>query len=310
MILTVTLNPSIDISYFVDHFQLDTVNRTTKITKTPGGKGLNVTRVLKQMNIPVLATGFIGGHIGELLKEGLDYAKIQHSFSPIKGETRDCIAILSENKQTEVLEAGPTISEEEISAFLEHFSVLIKDTELITISGSLPEGFSPDFYQQLLALAAKEKRPVLLDTSGNYMYHALAGKHKPFLIKPNHHEIAEFLQKKASKDIEVLRDYLNDPLFDDIEYIIVTLGSEGALIKNKETLFKASLPKIDVVSPVGSGDASLAGIAAALFKQQDLETAIKTSMTAGLLNTLEAQTGSINIKKFDDYFKQIHIKEL
>lgn len=310
MILTVTLNPSIDISYFVDHFQLDTVNRTAGVKKTPGGKGLNVARVLKQMNISVLATGFIGGHIGELLKEGLDLAEIQHSFSPIKGETRNCIAVLSENKQTEVLEAGPTITEEETSAFLEHFSALIKDTELITISGSLPEGFSPDFYQQLLALAEKEECPVLLDTSGNYMYHALAGKHKPFLIKPNHHEIADLLQKKASKDIHVLMDYLKEPLFDEIQYIVVTLGGEGALIKNKEKFFKASLPKIDAVSPVGSGDASLAGIAAALFNQQDLETVIKTSMTAGLLNTLEAQTGFINMEKFDDYFEQIHIKEL
>lgn len=310
MILTVTLNPSIDISYFIDQFHLDAVNRTAKITKTAGGKGLNVARVLKQLNAPVLATGFVGGHTGNLLKEGLDQADIHHSFSPISGETRNCIAILSENKQTEILEAGPAITEEETDAFLKHFSALIKTAELITVSGSLPEGFSPDFYQQLLSLAAKEKKPVLLDSSGRYLHHALTGEHKPFLIKPNHHEIAELLQKEASKENEVLMDYLNAPLFDGVEYIVVTLGSEGALIKNRKKYFRASLPKIDVVSPVGSGDASLAGIAAALSRHQDLETVFKTSMTAGILNTLEARTGHINMDNFAHYFEKIHIKEL
>ncbi|MGL4695637.1 hexose kinase [Enterococcus larvae] len=311
MLLTVTLNPSIDISYFIDSFQLDTVNRTNQVTKTPGGKGLNVTRVLHQLSIPVTATGFLGGHTGELLKDGLDQLGIQHSFSSCTGETRNCIAVLSENKQTEILESGPTITDDEISRFLEHFAALLKaDTELITISGSLPKGFPDDFYQVLISRAAEANCNVLLDSSGTYLQQALTGKDKPYLIKPNHHEIAELLQVEPSCEPETLIHYLQNPIFEGVAYIVVTLGAAGALIKHGNSYYKASLPKIQAVSPVGSGDASLAGMAAALYQKKSLPDLLKTGMTTGLLNTLEAQTGTINIDKFNDYFDQILVEEL
>ena len=310
MILTVTLNPSVDISYFVDQFQLDTVNRTGQITKTPGGKGLNVTRVLKQLGTPVTATGFLGGHIGELLKQGLDQAEIQHSFSPIEGETRNCIAVLSQDQQTEILEAGPQISEPEAADFLQHFEALLEDHQLVTISGSLPKGVPTDFYQQLLTLAAKAGRPVLLDTSGEALRHSLSGAHKPYLIKPNHHEIAELLHKESSKQIEELKSDLQHPLFEGVPYIVVTLGADGALIKHQQAFYKAELPVIHAVSPVGSGDASLSGMAAGLFKQQELASVFKTAMTTGLLNTLETQTGHIDMNQFAYYYNQIQINQL
>ncbi|WP_086350128.1 1-phosphofructokinase family hexose kinase [Candidatus Enterococcus clewellii] len=311
MLLTVTLNPSIDISYFVDNFQMDHVNRTDKVTKTPGGKGLNVSRVLHQLKIPVTATGFLGGHTGELLKDGLDQLEIKHSFSPCAEETRNCIAILSENKQTEILEPGPTIKQDEINQFLKNFTVLLKTgIEWVTLSGSLPQGCPDDFYQTLLALSEKEKCKVLLDSSGPYLQKALAGKNKPYLIKPNHQELADLLQKKPSRNTETLLDYLKDPLFDGVSYIVVTLGAEGALIKNGDNYYKASLPKIQAINPVGSGDASLAGIAAALYHKKSLSDVLKTGMTTGLLNTLEAQTGTIDIDHFNDYFDQIHVEKL
>lgn len=311
MLLTVTLNPSIDISYFVDSFQLDDVNRADQVTKTPGGKGLNVSRVLHQLEIPVTATGFLGGHTGELVKDGLDQLGIKHAFAPCAGETRNCIAILSENKQTEILESGPVITSKEVDQFLKKFTSLIKtDIEWITISGSLPQGFPEDFYQVLLSHATKENCKVLLDSSGKYLYQALTGKDKPYLIKPNHHELAELLQKDTSKNIGQLLNYLQNPLFDGVSYIVVTLGAEGALIKNGDSYYKASLPKIQAVSPVGSGDASLAGFAAALYQKKALSDIVKTGMTTGLLNTLEHQTGSINTEHFKDYFDQILVEKL
>lgn len=310
MILTVTLNPSIDISYFVDTFQLDAVNRTELVTKTAGGKGLNVTRVLQQLNVPVKATGFLGGYTGERVKEGLNQMGIQHSFSPIKEETRNCIAILSENRQTEILEAGPKITEKEIAAFLEHFHSLLKTSDLITISGSLPKDFPADFYQILLEQATLEKCPVLLDTSGKSLYHALSGKFKPYLIKPNHHEIAELLNKKASKTIDSLITDLKNPLFDEVEYIVVTLGADGALLKHGTSYYRARLPKITPISPVGSGDASLAGMAAAIQQKKTITDILKTGMTTGILNTLETQTGTINVKNFDSFFDQMIIDQI
>ncbi len=124
MILTVTLNPSIDISYPLDELTLDTVNRVSEVKKTAGGKGLNVTRVLSEIGDNVTATGFIGGKLGDFLTSRLDQNGIQHRFFKIHGETRNCIAILHEGLQTEVLEAGPMIDQDEADGFLNHFRYL------------------------------------------------------------------------------------------------------------------------------------------------------------------------------------------
>ncbi|MDN5810610.1 MAG: PfkB family carbohydrate kinase, partial [Tetragenococcus koreensis] len=103
MIISVTMNPSVDISYPLENFKLDTVNRVTNTTKTAGGKGLNVARVLQQTGANVLASGMIGGHLGEFIQTELENKKIQHDFFTINGQTRNCIAILHEGKQTEIL---------------------------------------------------------------------------------------------------------------------------------------------------------------------------------------------------------------
>ena len=124
MIVTVTMNPSIDISYLLDHLKLDTVNRTSQVTKTPGGKGLNVTRVIHDLGGDVIATGVLGGFHGAFIANELKKANIPQAFTSIKEETRDSIAILHEGNQTEILEAGPTVSPEEISNFLENFDQL------------------------------------------------------------------------------------------------------------------------------------------------------------------------------------------
>ena len=108
MILTITMNPSIDISYPLDDFKLDTVNRVKNVRKTAGGKGLNVTRILKQLDAKVVASGLIGGFLGEEIKKDLTSNYIAHDFLPISGETRNCIAVLHKGQQTEILESGST----------------------------------------------------------------------------------------------------------------------------------------------------------------------------------------------------------
>ena len=130
MILTVTMNPSIDISYPLDVLQLDTVNRVTEVSKTAGGKGLNVTRVLSEIQDPVAATGLLGGRTGQFILDHLGKG-IEERFFEIAGDTRNCIAILHEGKQTEILEKGPTISEKEGQDFLDHYRHLVEQVEVV-----------------------------------------------------------------------------------------------------------------------------------------------------------------------------------
>ncbi|QQK07010.1 1-phosphofructokinase [Miniphocaeibacter halophilus] len=310
MIVTVTLNPSIDISYRLEEFLIDDVNRTDKVSKTPGGKGLNVTRVLKQLNANVLATGFIGGRTGEFLEDGLKDLSIDTSFLKVKGNTRNCIAVLHEGKQTEILESGEEISKEEQEEFLSLFEKIIKKASVVTISGSVPPGIASDYYEELLKIAGRNNIKVILDTSGNSLKNiVLNSEIKPYCIKPNETEIKQIEGKEINTKKELI-EYLNSNIFDEIELVVVTMGGEGALVKYKNEFYNAEIPKIKVVNPVGSGDSTVAGIAYGLENNLSIEELIKYAMTCGILNTMEEKTGFINVNEVENIKNQVKVIKL
>jgi tagatose 6-phosphate kinase len=309
MILTVTMNPSVDISYPLDKFILDKVNRCKNASKTPGGKGLNVARVIKQLGGEVAATGIVGGATGNFIKRELGAAGIKNDFLHIEKESRNCIAILHEGKQTEILEPGPQISQDEAQAFLNKFESLLNGVKLVTISGSLPKGLGDDYYAGLIAAAAKKNIPVLLDTSGGALAGAVNSRPGPFLIKPNRDEIA-WLENKKTDDIKELAAILKTKRYGGIEWIVVSLGAEGALAKHNNKFYLAQVPEIKAVNPVGSGDAATAGLAFAIASGKGDEEILKTAMTAGLLNAMEQKTGHINPDNFETYYKQIKATEI
>ncbi|MFT9452473.1 hexose kinase [Liquorilactobacillus ghanensis] len=312
MILTVTMNPSIDMAYDLSQLKLDEVNRAVSVQKTAGGKGLNVTRVIQQMGQPVIATGLLGGRFGEFISDKLAAEKIAADFTKIAGETRNSIALLHDGgKQTEVLEKGPEISSDERARFLKDFERLLAKAELVTISGSLPQGLAADFYSQLIEIAKQKKVAVLLDTSGNSLKTALASKCPPLLIKPNAAELGDLInQKITDSDTTAVVAALKNPIFDKLEWISTSLGSNGAIVKYQNKLYRAEIPKVNAVSPVGSGDASLAGLAIGISLQQTPVDTIKTSMTLGILNALEIATGWVNPKNFKKYFAQVKVTEI
>lgn len=309
MIVTVTMNPSIDISYPIKKLKLDDINRVSRVSKTAGGKGLNVTRVIHELGGSVKATGIVGGHLGNHLKEQLDSAGIEHDFYPISQEIRNSIAILhDDNSQTEILETGPTMTEADIEGFLAAFQRLLSKTKLLTISGSLAKGLPTDFYAQLIIEAKEKGVDVLLDTSGEALKEALRGNVKPKLIKPNLTEINDLLQSQmdSNKPVQV-KQALNHSLFKGVEWIVVTLGGDGAIIKHNNLFYRVTIPKINVVNPVGSGDATIAGLAYALSQYNSDEKTIKTGMTTGMLNALESITGHINTDNFHELYNQIEV---
>lgn len=309
MILTVTMNPSIDVSYPLKQLKLDTVNRIADVSKTAGGKGLNVSRVLSQLKAPLIATGVVGGHLGDYLTTQLDNDRIPHNFSKIKGETRSCIAILHEGSQTEILESGPEVSEEEQAEFIENFEQLLRDTDFVTISGSLPKGIDNDFYSVLIEKANQTGVKVLLDTSGETLKTSIQSSFKPYLIKPNETEIADLLGKDVNSEKELI-NALDDDIFHGIEWIVVTLGADGALVKKGKDYYRVQIPIINVVNPVGSGDSTIAGLAYALSENKTSEEVMKTGMVTGMLNTQEEKTGFINPDHFDSLYEKVTVERL
>lgn len=311
MIVTVTLNPSIDISYPLDRLKLDTVNRVEQVTKTAGGKGLNVTRVIHDLGGDVLATGVLGGFHGAFIADQLEQAGIQQNFTLIKEESRDSIAILHEGKQTEILEAGPTVSEEEQTSFMEKFKKLLEKAEIVTISGSLAKGFPTNFYQYLVQLAQEQDVKVLVDTSGESLRQVLLGEAKPYLIKPNLEELEALLDQKFSlKAVEELEAVLSQPLFAGIEWIVVSLGKEGAIAKHREAFYRVSIPTIEAINPVGSGDATIAGFAFAAAQAYSPEDSLKLCMACGMANAQEQRTGQVNPANVKSHFEQIQVKKI
>ncbi|MED3564232.1 tagatose-6-phosphate kinase [Bacillus xiapuensis] len=310
MILAVTMNPSVDISYLIQDFNLDDVNRVENARKTAGGKGLNVARVVNQLGEDVLATGVLGGTIGDYIKQELNKSGIKNEFFRINQESRNCIAILHAGMQTEILESGPTLSANDGEAFLRKYKELLSKASLVTISGSLPKGLGSDFYLKMVEMGREKGIPVIVDTSGESLKQVLTHTVKPFAIKPNIHELFQLFGMELSRNIGNLKQLLASELFHGIEWIVVSMGAEGAFVKQGEEYYQVHIPKIDVVNPVGSGDATVAGLAVALKHKQAVPTVLKTAMTTGILNTMEVGTGYINLDKFSSIFELIEVSKI
>ena len=310
MILTITLNPSVDIAYQLDTFHLDTVNRVEKVQKTAGGKGLNVTRVLKQIGEDVVATGFIGGEIGSYVKKQLTRNDIKNSFVEIGSETRNCIAVLHDGKQTEILEQGPTIQEHEALNFIEHLEIILNNVDVVVISGSLPKGLANNYYVKIIELCKKCGVAVVLDCSGKALKNVLESQQKPTVIKPNTEELSQLIGKEVTDDIQELKSVLSGQLFQGIDWIVVSLGAKGAFAKYKDKFYRVRIPKIKVVNPVGSGDSTVAGIAAGLVHALPEAELLKNANVLGMLNAQEEQTGYVNLVHSESLYSQIEVEEV
>lgn len=307
MILTVTLNPSVDIKYTLNRFLIDAVNRVDEVIKTAGGKGLNVSRVLKQLGEEVGATGFLGGELGDFIRSELKKEGIYEWFLPIQGKTRNCIAILHEGMQTEILESGPTIQEHEIETFITHFAEIVPQVDIVTISGSLPKGVPQNFYQRLLNICAEHGKKVLLDINGKLLQTTLQGESKPYLIKPNEEELGQFFGRNTETSEEIIIA-IQDDVFQGIDWVFVSRGSKGAIVKHHDAIYKVSIPVVKAVNPVGSGDSVIAGMAAGIIRDFEEETLIRYGMTMGVLNALEEKTGYINPERIDWCINEIRVE--
>ena len=310
MILTITLNPSVDIAYQLDTFHLDTVNRVENVQKTAGGKGLNVTRVLKQIGEDVVATGFIGGEIGSYVKKQLTRNDIKNSFVEIGNETRNCIAVLHDGKQTEILEQGPTIQEHEALNFIEHLEIILNNVDVVVISGSLPKGLANNYYVKIIELCKKCGVAVVLDCSGKALKNVLESQQKPTVIKPNTEELSQLIGKEVTDDIQELKSVLSGQLFQGIDWIVVSLGAKGAFAKHKDKFYRVKIPKINVVNPVGSGDSTVAGIAAGLVHALPEAELLKNATVLGMLNAQEERTGYVNLENAESLYSQIEVEEV
>ena len=309
MITTVTMNASIDKAYYMDKkIENGTVMRVAKCINSAGGKGLNVARIADLCGAKVQATGMVGGFNGSYLEDMLRQDGIPSCFVHVKGETRSCINILDEGYgSTEYLEPGCEITSEEQETFLKAFPEIVKDSDVVTISGSIPKGMDKDIYGRMVALLKEQGKQVILDTSGELL--KLGVKSLPTMVKPNRDEIEQLFDVEIHGREEVIT-YAKKIYEMGIPYVVISLGGDGALLICEDGMFQGRPPKISVVNTVGCGDSMVGAFAVALEKKETPQECLKYAVAVASANAMSPKTGCFEKKNFEEIFKGVEVKKL
>lgn len=309
MIVTVTLNAAIDKRYEVEAMQTGAVNRVKNCRYGAGGKGLNVSRVAVIAGEAVTATGFAGGHTGKLLEELAQKDGIKTAFVHTPGETRTCINIkdIRTGEQTEFLEGGEKVPPEKTAEMEERYRELLDRADVITISGSVPQGVDGDIYVRMIEMAKEAGIPVLADTSGSLLPKCIEAG--PTLIKPNQDEIEQLTQKKGMTREEV-RQAATCIRDQGVSYVVISLGKEGSLMAAPSGVYEAKVPLIDAVNTVGCGDSMLAGLAIGIRNHWEDAEILRYASAISAANALQEATGFFVKSDFERLYEKIKIQEV
>ena len=277
MIYTVTLNPSIDyVIYPNSPIKLGQLNRIEKDQKSPGGKGINVSRILTQLETENKALGFVGGHIGQLLIEQLHDEHVETDFTPIEADTRINVKIKG-GQETEINDDGPLITEADSQHFYQKLDQL-KENDLVVIAGSKPKGLSEDYYQRLIDYVKRKNADFIIDTTGEELQMALA--QNPLLVKPNIHELEDLYDVRLDGLSDIV-PYGKKMLEAGAKYAIISLGGDGALFFMGDDVYYSAAPEGQLVNSVGSGDSMIGGFIGEFQKTRNPLAAFKMSLACG-----------------------------
>lgn len=300
MIYTLTLNPSIDYVIDVENLELGKVNRTSKDFKFPGGKGINVSRILSNQSTENIALGFLGGFTGKFIEDKLIALGVKTEFIKVNGDSRINVKIKS-NEETEINGAGPFISVGDLNSLFNRLDQL-KEGDILVLAGSIPNTLPRDLYLQIQKKVSQRNVKVVVDTSGKALLEAI--KNKPFLIKPNNHEIEEIFNVKINSEKELIR-YGKELVSLGAENVIISMAGAGALLITKDSVFKGNAPKGEVKNSVGAGDSLVGGFLAKYVETKDLIASFKNGIASG-----SASAFSLDLALAEDVNKLLPIIEI
>jgi 1-phosphofructokinase/tagatose 6-phosphate kinase len=309
MITVIALNPALDKVYFVDGFKAGSMFRVKNIIKSPGGKGINVSRVLAILGANVHASGFVAGDTGKWICDSLTDYGIESSFIRVEGETRTNINIIDKvgMTETEVLEFGPYIRESDLGAFLTDFKNVLKKTKVLVCTGGLPEGIPADFYKILIDMAKSLGIITILDASGDALIEGI--KSGPDFIKPNIRELSQAIGKSINGKEDTI-NACNDILNMGVGSVIASMGAEGALMVDKSCKIHIKPPQIRVVNAVGSGDSMTAGVALSIINGYSKEDMMRLGTACAVSNTQFMEIGMVCSESIQLYMKDCEIEYL
>ncbi len=303
MIYTVTLNPSIDYVVHLDKLVSGITNRTTGEEYYFGGKGINVSHVLAELDLDNTALGFVAGFTGDAIEQGTKHPRIRTDFIHLKeGISRINVKIKSD-EETEINGQGPHIDDEALSAFMEKTDA-IKDGDTLILSGSIPKTMPDDVYERILERLKNRSVRIVVDATKKLLVNSL--KYRPFLIKPNRQEISEIFGAEVT-DEETTLFYAKKLQEMGARNVLVSLGGDGAMLLDETgAVHKEGVIKGKVLNTVGSGDSMVAGFVAGCIQKNDYAYALKLGSACG--NATAFLDGLATREKIEELLRQFEQK--
>jgi len=308
MILTVTLNPSVDRLIYVRKLVPHDTNRILRIEEDAGGKGVNVARVLRRLGVDTVATGFLGGRTGRyVLRELREIDGVDCRFIWVSADTRTNLAIQEEDGSppTALNERGPQISRDELNALLQQVEQLSQKAQFVVLGGSLPPEVPTDIYATLGDIAKRQGAKVVLDADGEPLIQGLRAT--PFLIKPNETETERLL----GRTIDTLEDAARAATEihgQGIAVVVVSIGAKGAAVACAEGCWVAVPPKIKAVSTIGSGDSMVAGVLSVLVRGGAVDDAIRWGTAAGAATAMTDGSDIGTAEQIGELVPQVEVR--
>lgn len=278
MIYTITFNPALDYIVRVQDFKLGQVNRTSYEEVYAGGKGINVSIVLKNLDVENVALGYIAGFTGEEIENKIkafgcntDFIKLNNGMSRINVK-------LKSNEESEINGQGPSISDQDLKELYRKLE-LLREGDILVLAGSIPATLPKNIYEIIMERLSDKGIRFIVDATGELLLNVL--KYKPFLIKPNHHELAELFNATIENedDIVIYAKKLREMGAQNV--LISRAGDEAIFVTEKDEIIKSDVPKGTLINSVGAGDSMVGGFIAGYLKNKSLEEAFKMGVATG-----------------------------
>lgn len=309
MIYTLTLNPAIDKAVYLDSLHIDAVNRVSYTKLNAGGKGINISRALRQMQVDSVAFAFTGGQDGAKLQELSQKDGVALACVETAAPTRENVKIIDVLSRTftDLNEAGGPVTLGETTELLDRLMSAVRPGDIVALSGSVPAGIPKKIYQDITNRCHALGVKVVADCDGEALSHCIAAL--PDVIKPNNFELSELL-KRPLPDRDALIEGAQELVHLGIGAVLITLGGDGALSVSKEGVFHAAGIKVPVLSTVGAGDTFLAGYIKAMTLGENAARSLARAMSASTAKVQFEGTDMPGQNRLEEYLPKLEINRL
>lgn len=309
MIFTVTLNPALDKTAQAPNFKLDAVTRITELRQDPGGKGINVSKVIKQLGGESVAWAVLGGNTGRGIKASLEEMGIACRAFEVEGETRTNLKVVDpvDDTHTDINEPGPVVTDAMLDDMLAQLVAEISEGDIVVLAGSIARGASDDTYEKWVKACREAGAKVFLDADGDKLVAGIKGN--PFLIKPNEIELGNMLGRTLDTD-EKVAEAARELIAQGLDNVVVSMGGAGAMFVSADRVVKGGSVKVPVGSTVGAGDSVVAALAFAEEKGMSLEEKVKLSMATGAANVMQSGTQAAPRDLVDSLIEKVTVTEM